>query len=186
MNINYSQINKKGQSLVEVVVACGIIGVVLVAMMSMVMASKNLLYASEDQTKATALAQEAIEIVMHQRDIGCSFSNITKADGSLKTGPFVIKGDTEGSNDETLLNTGTPETIPNFDGFARLIYIEELSSSPNITGIDTSSFNNKPAQCINSDQDYDCVTSYYAIMVDIHKGGSSGPIISQVKTIISK
>jgi type II secretory pathway pseudopilin PulG len=178
----FKKFNNKGQSLVEVVVACGIIGITLVAMMSIMSASRNLLYASEDQTKATALAQEAIEIAKHQRDIGCSFDNI-KDDIASGTIDFIIKGDTEGSNDETLQTSGTPSNIKDFDKFSRYIIIEDLSS--NSIGIDTSSFNTNAVKCSDPNEDYDCLDKYYAIRIDVYKDGDPNPI-SQVETIMSK
>lgn len=181
MRMKNIQIGREGQSLVEVVVACGIIGVVLTAMMVMVMSSKNLLYTSEEKTVATALAQQGMDIARHQRDIGCSFSNIINTDGSLRTGPFIIEGDTNGTEDEDVVPKGTsePNIIKDNSGFARIINIQELDG--NSLDLDTSSF-----LCADTVKRHDCADSYYAIRVDIHKGSSSGPIISQTRTIIAK
>lgn len=187
MKIKFIQKNRKGQSLVEVIVACGIIGIILAAMMNMVLASKNLLAISEDKTKATALAQQGIEIARHQRDIGCSFSNITNPDGSLKPGPFIIKGDTNETDDETIQNTGVPGNILNASGFSRYIIIEELTSNTSGIGntVGTDGFTDT-SLCSDPNQNYDCASKYYAVRVDIHKGDGSGPIISQARTIISR
>ncbi|RJO62021.1 hypothetical protein C4544_00775 [candidate division WS5 bacterium] len=191
MGMKSIQIGKKGQSLVEVVVACGIIGIILTGMMIMVLASKNLLYTSEEKTIATALAQQGIDIARHQRDIGCSFSNIINSDGSLKTGPFVIEGDTNGTEDEDIVPYGSsdPNNIKDNSGFARFVIIEELAS--NTSDISTVGFQNdlndgKCDQTPMDSGDYDCTDKYYAIRVDIHKDNGSGPIVSQARTIIAK
>lgn len=181
------KINYKGQSLVEVVVACGIIGIISASMMGMLMASKNLLYQSEDKTKATALSQEGIEIVRHQRDIGCSFSNIVNpTSGELVSNNFVILGDTNGGNMEDLFedSVGEPTQIRNFDGFSRYIIIKELADASD--EMDIAGFNTDATQCSNIDTNYDCLDKYYFVRVDIHKGDGSGPIVSQSRTILSK
>lgn len=178
------KLDGKGQSLVEVIIACGILSVIMAAMMSIVISSRNLLYQSVDQTRATTLAQEGMEIAMHQRDVGCSFANITDASGSLISTTFIIKGDTVGSNDETIQTTGTPNNIPNASGFWRYIIIEEMTG--NHSDIDLTSFNTNVLQCSDPTQDYDCPIKYYAVRVDIHKGSGSGPIVSRARTIISK
>ena len=67
---------KKGQSLVEVVIAMAVIAVVVVAVMMPVLASRGLLYNSEDVTKATSLAEQGLEIIKNNRDIGCQFDAI--------------------------------------------------------------------------------------------------------------
>ncbi|MEK7447245.1 MAG: prepilin-type N-terminal cleavage/methylation domain-containing protein [Patescibacteria group bacterium] len=186
--IIFNKIKNKGQSLVEVVVACGIIGIISASMMGMLMASKNLLYQSEDKTKATTLSQEGIEIVRHQRDIGCSFSNIVNpTSGELISNDWIIWGDLNGGNMEDLFaNWGDePNQIRNFDGFSRYITIKELTD---ITSdeMDLVGFNTNSEECSDVDKNYDCLDKYYFVRVDVHKGDRSGPIVSQSKTILSK
>ena len=181
--------NPKGQSLVEGIVACGILGVVLVAIMSIVIASRTLLYTSEDQTKATALAQEGIEIARHQRDIGCSFDNITDDSGNLVANTWHITSDTvsSGSDDtnEALTTTGSGDKIQNFDNFTRTIEIRDLADSQfdsmNSGGTQDSHFQSG-ANC-GTDNDYDCRDKYYFIKVVIQKNSVN---LSETSTIMSK
>lgn len=186
--MKYIKQSKRGQSLVEVVVACGILGIIMTAIMSITVASKNLLYQSEDQTKATALAQQGIEIVKHQKDIGCAFSTIkTKVDGGMNT--FYIKGDTDGgtdpTNDENLQTTGSSNNIKNFPDFTRTISIYNLSNLSGADPIDLTDVNRsqfQPVGCGSADTSYDCIGQYYLLKVKVEKGNVS----STVKTIMSK
>lgn len=185
--MKYIKQSKRGQSLVEVIVACGILGIVMTAIMSITVASKNLLYRSEDQTKATTLAQQGIEIVKHQRDIGCSFSNIKNSNGTLKNTMFVINGDTNSSDDETLHPLGTPPGSPyyinKFPGFQRQVYIYELKDviADDSADVGVSGFQSGAA-CGSIDTDYDCTNRYYLIKVEVKKGS----MILNTKTIMSK
>ncbi len=178
--------SKKGQTLVETVVAFGIIGISLAAMMSLTVATKNLVYNSSDITKANTLAEEGIEIARHQRDIGCSFSSISSSVASGTTN-FVIKGDTESTNDETIQTTGTPNKISNFDNFSRNITIQNLSSllssDPIITGSNFQT-GSDCGQTPISPNDYDCTDRYYYITVTVT--GPNSDVTTSVSTIMSK
>lgn len=187
---------QRGQTLVEVVVALGIVGISLVAMMTLVMGSRNLLFSSQDSTKATGLAQEGIEIVRHQKDIGCSFTDITNADGTLKSDTFVIEGDTNKNPSDEKIIVGvadqTVKNIKNFSDFKRSITIRNLNdpifqSDPNYNNIiPNSGFQNDAVKCgktpIDPD-DYDCTDQYYYMTVTVDGPNGSH---SDVSTIISK
>ena len=174
------RLNNKGQSLVEVVVSLGMIGMTVTALMSLVVGTKLLLKQSQITTKATALAQEGIEVVRHQRDIGCSFSNIKTNIGTLRSNSFVIQGDTVDESppgsmpDESLILSGTTNRIENFTDFRRKIQIYELSDSqydsPNPIG---SQF-----------QPPDSRSKYYFLRVIITN--ASDVEITRVETIMSK
>ncbi len=174
----------RGQTLVEVVVAFGLIGISLAAMMSLTVATKNLLYNSSDITKANTLAEEGIEIARHQRDIGCSFSSISSSVASGTTN-FVIKGDTESTNDETIQTTGTPNKISNFDNFSRNITIQNLSDAPASVLQDGSGnpYFQTGSDC-GTDNDYDCTDKYYYITVTVT--GPNNDVTTSASTIMSK
>jgi len=189
MNHFKSKLNQKGQSLVEVIVACGLLTVVLVAIMSVSNASRNLLFASQDQTKATTLAQEGVEIVQHQRDIGCSFNNIKTTDGTgeLQSNIWYIKGD-DGTNDETLITTPpTFWTGGNFKGFSRTIKIYDLKNSTTDDVDDEVGndilLNDFQPDTGNPANNYDTKDKYYFIKVKVT--GPNG-VTSTVSSIISK
>ncbi len=185
--MSFKMINKKGQSLVEVVVACAILGITMAAIMSMVISSKNLLYQSEAQTEATTLAQEGIGIVQHQRDIGCSFSNITTngvLNGANGGSDFVVKGDLLNETGEDLV-AGSITSATNIDGngkttqfvgFERGIEIQELSALASNQVVTGSGFQ---ASGIN----YDIIDDYYYITVTVNGPNNAK---SEISTIISK
>lgn len=167
---------KKGQSLVEVSVALTIVIVVSVSMLSVVTASKNLLYDSEDRTKANVLAQEGIEIVRKHRNDGCQFGDLegkeNKPDNTNDY--YVIEGDTNGDSDIIRLvqikNGGSvnvspslsnviPNNIEGFnDQFTRKLYIYKLSDLTTIAGYGWIS-SNFP----NTNHDFDKGDKYYYI-----------------------
>lgn len=184
--------SKKGQSLVEVIVACGVLAIVMSAMMSIAFGARNLVNRSEDQTKATALAQEAIEIARHQRDVGCSFNDIKNSDGSLKGTNFIIEGDKPtGAETEKLILGNISETtdIDEFPDFRRYIEIKELSDTEftNLgmdacgTGANDSCF--EVTDC-NSQNNFDCRTKYYMLKAVVQN--ETGTTLSEIQTILTK
>lgn len=188
--------NKRGQSLVEVVISLGIISVVLTSLMSLVIASRNLLYQSEKYTNATSLAREGLEIAKHQRDIGCAFSTI-KGSVAGGTSSFVIKGDTEIETggalpDETLQPgnwTNATQIGGGFENYRRHFEIWDLSNvNPNAPTPGQSYINDSGFQTgscsLGSSANYDCTNRYYFIRVIITD--KTGQEISRTETIMSK
>jgi len=182
----------RGQSLVEVVVALGMIGATVTAMMSLVVATKNILYQSTVTTKANALAQEGAEIVRHQRDIGCGFNNVlSKLTASNHN--VVIKGDIQpGSSEDLQLKVAgdVPNQIDNFStDFKRDIIIYKLNDSGLSSSAYTSELTNNTdssnAICTDGDlsNDYDCASNYALIVVQIKD--KNDRMITELRNIIS-
>lgn len=102
----------KGQSLIEVLVALGIISTIIIAVATVVITSLNNTQLSKDQNLATKYAQEGLEITrsIRNRDF-TAFSSLT--------GTYCLPKNAE--------NLGTSQsgcTIPNIDHFIRSIQIE--------------------------------------------------------------
>lgn len=181
--------SQEGQTLVEIIVACGLIAFALASIIGIAMASKNILYLSQDNTKATTLAQEGIEIARHQRDIDCPFSQIAlQVTGG--THDFVIRSDTVtavsdpvGNQDESVIpGSGNGILIDNYPGFSRQITIYDMgdSSFPYNQIISNSNFS-------SGSGDYDTTDQYYYITVSVTWSDSSGhPQEVVVSNIISK
>lgn len=155
-----------GQSLVEVVVAMGIIGISMAAMMNLVAASGKVIYQSEDSTKASVLATEAIEIVRNNSVSGCGLS---PDPANAATGVFFyIKSDTVDNsssynNDQSLTTTGLGDKIDNFSGFSRQILVWQMKPGT-YNGYDFNKFAAAPLS-LN-------LTKYYFVEVKIWKNGT--------------
>ena len=198
----------RGQTLVEVVVAFGLIGISLAAMMSLTVATKNLLYNSSDITKANTLAEEGIEIARHQRDLGCSFSDLPICADSTNcvsgtTNDFVIDGDTNHTpDDEKVVNAGSVGSSNEigstgddaFKNFTRTLTIKNLNDSSinsdiiqdNSTSPATPYFQNDSSCNKNpiSSDDIDCTNRYYYITVTVT--GPNSDVTTSASTIMSK
>ncbi len=169
-----------GQSLVEVVVAMAVMAVVVVAVMIPILASRGLLYNSENVTEATSLAEQGLEIVKNNRDIGCQFNDLTP-------GMYVIAGDVSpglplnSAANETLVSY-TNQTLgiysPNneYQGFTRKIYLNNLS---NVNWADPPTSNNFGS--LNNS--FDSRDKYYYVKVEVSKSGSSMPPVD-ISTIM--
>ncbi|MDO8507154.1 MAG: prepilin-type N-terminal cleavage/methylation domain-containing protein [bacterium] len=160
--------SKGGQSLVEVVVAMGIIGISMAAMMNLVAASGKVIYQSEDSTKASVLATEAIEIVRNNSVSGCGLSpDPANAAGGVV---FFVKSDTVDNsspynNDQSLVPTGSGngDKIDNFSGFSRQILVWQMKPG-SFNGYDFNKFSAAP---LSLD-----LTKYYFVEVTIRKNGT--------------
>jgi len=127
---------RNGQSLVEVSVALTIVAIASTSMLSVVVASKNLLYDSEDRTKANSLAQEGIEIVRAQRNEGCQFGGYLLSTNlpTVANDYYIITtdknhGDVVGMGPGSLTkSTGVVKgnDIKGFPGYERRLYIYDL------------------------------------------------------------
>jgi len=138
-NIDLLCKNKKGESLVEVSVALTISILIATSMLTVVVASKTILYNSDDRTKATFLVQEGIEMARHQRDINCKFQTVAE-DVSAGQNDFAVTSDMYDSgnalnNDNKIVPNPdfaiTPDKIDNYDGnpvFSREIRIYDLEA----------------------------------------------------------
>lgn len=161
---------KHGQSLVEVSVAMTIVAVVSISMLSVVTATKNLLYNAEDKTKANSLAQEGIEIAREKRNEGCDFLNLPANDYSKKDDPdnpdyYIVESDTNnGPTDSSLIkydpsNPGKDgNKINGFPGYERKIYLWP---------IDTLSSQYKLMKENFGSQTFDRAENYYLVSVEI-------------------
>jgi len=204
------KINNRGQSLVEVIVSLFIIMISLTVVMNLVMVSKNLLEVSEIQTKANSLANQGVEIVRHQRDLGCGFSKVKAylEDGQPKE-YFAIQGDICGdpgrgcysnAEDETIIpyNQASvsslagpyasgdykPDVIKDYPGFKREIKITPLdeysSDNADIQHDFLAAFGTVPG---------DEMTQYYVIEVLVkHRKDSGGSYntVQNLKTLMHK
>ena len=149
-----------------------LISIALTAMMNLVVISKKLLFDAQDYTKANSLTQEGIEMAKHQRDIGCSFSNI-KTFIDAGSNRFVIKSDTDATTDESIREfadngSKVPNQIDGFNGFERNIYAYDMGSDGFSTGAFSSiasGFQND-GNC-NTAADYDCRDKYYYVRVEV-------------------
>jgi type II secretory pathway pseudopilin PulG len=157
--------NKNGQSLVEVLIAMIIIMSVVTAVMLLTLNSRNLLYSAEDTSKATALAQEGIEIVKHNRGMGCQFNDLVPDTGSSY---HVIESDVYDSgvgdsSNEIKAGAGLPEpsNINGYNGFVRKIYLRDLSGE---------AWN---VDLFGDEGTFDGKDKYYYVRVEITKPGST-------------
>lgn len=79
--------NKKGQSLIEVVVAVGMIGMLLVAILALITLSLKNSRLAKAKTQAVALAQEGVELMRTYRDLSWT-GLVAKADGNSYSLPL--------------------------------------------------------------------------------------------------
>ena len=176
-----------GQSLVEVVVAMAIMAVVVVAVMIPILASRGLLYNSENVTEATSLAEQGLEIVKNNRDIGCKFND-------LGSGTYVIAGDVSrklplnsaaniAANETLVSYAGQKINIysPNneYQGFTRKIYLDKLSEPQFNNWADPPTSNNFGS--LNNS--FDSRDKYYYVKVEVSKSGSFMPPVD-ISTIM--
>lgn len=179
---------EKGQSLVEVIIAMTILLITTTAAMTVVIASKNLLYMSEGQTKATALAQEGIEIVRNNRNVGCAFNDLTtppkSADDPTQptTSCHFINRDTGGADDTIIpkpvfvsCDNGGSSLGSNFSGFNRVIYLYSL---------DNAAFDGWAATGFGSG--FDARSQYYNIKVKVSWIDKTGSRSTEISTIMLK
>lgn len=172
---------KEGQSLVEVIVAMSIMMLTASAIMMLTVNVKNLTYSAQDTTKATALAQDGIEIIRSNRNIGCNFANLV---ADTATSCHAIKSDTVGSGDP---DNGSNQVIPitgvacaeagnridNFSGFNRVVYLYELS----VVG---------PSWADDPGNAFDNIDKYYYAKVVVSWKDSTGPKSTEISTIMLK
>lgn len=169
MKILYN--NKKGQTLIEVIVAMGIISVSLMGIMNMVMSSKKLIFEANDNATANSLAQEGIDTARHQREIGCSFRDVklvVEADMTPQGAKFAIEGDTfpDGNalnNSMKLITYPVAGSANQISGigtkFTREIWIAKLGNLAGSTPDPTVSF---PSNVANT---FDTSANYYYMTV---------------------
>lgn len=176
--------NKKGQSLVEVVIAMTILIIATSAAMTVVVSSKNLLYMAEGQTKATALAQEGIEIVRNNRNVGCAFNDLTTPPktandpGDPGASCHAIKSDTDNTSDNSIIVptdcTAASSQIENYSGFNRVVYLYDLSNA---------AFN---GWATGFGSGFDAKDKYYNIVVKVTWIDKTGSRSTEISTIMLK
>lgn len=151
-----NRLNTKGQSIVEVLVAMGVISIVMISLFRLFTFSLNLLYESQDRAMAHSLAEEGLEIVKHQRYLGCEFDNIVDEGVNTFTSPenfFVIEEDLTGTAQS--LKKYTIDNVPAFNisgypqGTKRKIYLYSLTDA-----INQYSFLNNHDKAGESNDDY--------------------------------
>ena len=103
--------NKKGFSLIEVILAVAIFGLIAASLTSISLGGGAALVQGADQTEATALAQEGIEAVMSIRDNAWNEFVFSASSVSVSGSEWVFDGE------------GTTETIGNF---TRTISFEDI------------------------------------------------------------
>ncbi len=166
--------------MVEVVIAMAVIAVVVVAVMMPVLASRGLLYNSEDVTKATSLAEQGLEIIKNNRDIGCQFDAINPGNSG---GTYDIYGDLHNQR----LDNSSAEQLVQDTGLSQQIYSSNseytgFTRKITLTSLDNVSFNPGTFGGIPSDT-FDTKDQYYYVEVQVSKNGSS---LSTVSTIMLK
>jgi len=77
--------NQKGQSLIEVTVALGILAVVLSAVVTLAAQGIGLMIASRQRTEATALAQKSLEVLKGNSTNVCDGNKTVNAGIALST-----------------------------------------------------------------------------------------------------
>jgi len=91
--------DERGETLVEVLVALGIITVVASALVGVVVTSMGNTRFSKDQNQATQYAQEGMEIVRQKRDDGyVAFRNIATGTYCLDGGSTILDPDCTAAN----------------------------------------------------------------------------------------
>jgi type II secretory pathway pseudopilin PulG len=175
---------KCGQGLVEVIIAMGILLITSTAAMTVVVSSKNLIYMSEGQTKATALAQEGIEIVRNNRNVGCDFNSLS-AEPSATSCHVVWSDMVDNTSADNTKNNVKPisdfagkvcadaNQIDGFSGFTRTIYLKDLSTE---TWLTNAGFNST----------YDARSKYFYITVKVSWTDKTGPRSTEISTIMLK
>lgn len=115
------KINTKGQSLIEILVALGIITIIATALTSVVITSLGNARSSKDQALATQYATEGLEIMRLKRDIDyTAFQNII-------SGTYCL--------DKGASNLGPNCTSSNVDNFIRKVTIAQSGCAVKIARI---------------------------------------------------
>lgn len=91
--------NKKGQGLIEIILAMGIFALIAASMISLVLGGNAALIQGGEQMQAESLAQEALEAVRAVREGAWNELKFTQSAVATSTGEWVLTG--EGTN-ETL------------------------------------------------------------------------------------
>lgn len=108
----------KGQTLIEVLIALGIAGVVISAVTVVVTASLNNAQYSKNQNQAVAYAQEAMEVIRQIRD-----SDIVGF--RTYTGNYCL------AKGQTTLGSAQANCILNVDNFVRSVLIDQSPGCAN-------------------------------------------------------
>ncbi len=115
------KLKKQGLSLIEVVIGVGLMGVIMVALVSAVSVSLRNSQVSQNRSRATKYMTEGIEAVrsIRDRDKSVFFA--------LSTAAYYLNYDTSGLQPIWKLQT-SPKTTPAL-GFTRTIQLERLSAT---------------------------------------------------------
>ncbi len=119
-----SKTNQSGQSLVEVIVAVGMMGLLLVAILALVALSVKNSRLAKARTQAVALAQEGIELMRTYRDYSWT-ELMSRADGTIFDLP-------ENCTIAVGLSNACPSDFPINSVFRRCVSLTDTDGAINV------------------------------------------------------